>query len=276
MIQDIAPHRLDNQYYKKTPTEKSVVIYFEKNKVLLKRDDRMIHFPTFSECAGDNKDIFKTCIYLFSIDEDDFYLAESLDYSQMQDYEMTDIQVFRQAGPKELAFAGVTALHLYRWYEGVRYCGRCGQKMRHDEKERMMYCDACGQMEFPKIAPAVIVAITNGNKILLSKYADRDYKKYALIAGYTEIGETVEETVHREVMEEVGLKVKNIRYYKSQPWGLSGTILMGFYVELDGEDKITLDAEELAMAEWFERENVPVSDNHVSLTNEMIMAWKNM
>lgn len=82
----------------------------------------------------------------------------------------------------------------------------------------MMRCEYCGQMEFPKICPAVIIGVTDGNRLLMSKYAGRDYKKYALIAGFAEIGETIEETVQREVMEEVGLKVKNLRYYKSQPW----------------------------------------------------------
>ena len=85
----------------------------------------------------------------------------------------------------------------------------------------------------------------------------------------------MEETVKREVMEEVGLKVKNIRYYKSQPWSFSDTLLMGFYCDLDGEDSITLDEEELALAEWFEREDIPVEPSRDSLTNEMIMKFKN-
>lgn len=92
----------------------------------------------------------------------------------------------------------------------------------------MMRCEHCGQMEFPKICPAVIIGVTDGNRLLMSKYAGRDYKKYALIAGFAEIGETIEETVQREVMEEVGLKVKNLRYYKSQPWSFSDTLLFGF------------------------------------------------
>ena len=147
--------------------------------------------------------------------------------------------------------------------------------MRPDEKERMMYCEQCGNMEYPKICPATIIGLTDGNRILLSKYAGRTYKKYALLAGYAEIGETIEETVRREVMEEVGLKVKNIRYYKSQPWSFSDTLLMGFFCELDGEDRITLDQEELALAEWFEREEIPVEPSRDSLTNEMIMKFKN-
>ena len=129
-------------------------------------------------------------------------------------------------------------------------------------------------MEFPKICPAVIIGVTDGNRILMSKYAGRSYKKYALLAGFTEIGETVEETVAREVMEEVGLKVKNIRYYKSQPWAFSDTLLMGFYCDLDGDVEVTLDEEELALAEWFERDEIPVEPSRDSLTNEMIIKFK--
>ena len=109
----------------------------------------------------------------------------------------------------------------------------------------------------------------------MSKYAGRAYKKYALLAGFTEIGETAEETVKREVMEEVGLKVKNIRYYKSQPWSFSDTLLMGFYCDLEGDGTITLDRNELALAEWFEREDIPEVTSNESLTNEMIMRFKN-
>ena len=124
------------------------------------------------------------------------------------------------------------------------------------------------------IAPAVIVGVTDGEYILMTTYANREYKRYALIAGFTEIGETAEETVMREVQEEVGLKVKNIHYYKSQPWSFTDTLLMGFFCELDGEDGITLDTDELAMAEWFERDKMPVEAEDLSLTNEMMMAFK--
>ena len=99
-------------------------------------------------------------------------------------------------------------------------------------------------------------------------------KFYALIAGFTEIGETLEETVQREVMEEVGLKVKNIRYYKSQPWSFSSTLLCGFFCEVGGDTEITLDTEELSVGEWFDRDNIPVEDDGVSLTREMIGVFK--
>ena len=125
-------------------------------------------------------------------------------------------------------------------------------------------------MIFPRISPAVITAVTDGDRLLLSKYAGRGYARYALIAGYTEIGETMEQTVQREVMEEVGLKVKNVRYYKSQPWGVAGNLSIGYFCDLDGDDQVRLDENELASAEWFDRNDLPAKDDGISLTREMI------
>ena len=130
----------------------------------------------------------------------------------------------------------------------------------------LLHCN----MVYPKIAPAVIVGVIYDNKILMTKYSDREYKKYALIAGFTEIGETAEETVRREVMEEVGLKVKDIVYYKSQPWGFDSNLLMGFYARVEGTDAITLDKNELSLAEWVPREQVAGMDDKISLTREMM------
>ena len=134
----------------------------------------------------------------------------------------------------------------------------------------MMQCPCCANMVFPKIAPAVIVGVTNGDRILMTKYAGREYKRYALIAGFTEIGETVEETVQREVMEEVGLKVKKIRYYKSQPWGFDSNLLLGFFCELADEHEICLDREELSLAEWVDYHDILDDPEKLSLTHNMM------
>jgi NAD+ diphosphatase len=139
----------------------------------------------------------------------------------------------------------------------------------------MLFCPDCGNMVYPKIAPAVIVGITDGDKILMTKYAGREYKKYSLVAGFCEIGEAAEDTVRREVMEEVGLKVKNIRYYKSQPWGFDSNLLMGFFADLDGVNEITRDETELAVAEWIERKDTVGMNDGISLTREMIDVFCN-
>lgn len=237
-------------------------------------------------------------IYLFAIDNQDFFLfadspqkdpeRQAPSHEELTGYLMTQakaatdgshaelkpLSILRSAVPRHLAFAGITGHQLHTWYQSRRFCGKCGMPLRHSEKERMMTCDHCHTMEYPVICPAVIVAVTHGDQLLLTKYQGRDYKRYALIAGYGEIGETIEETVHREVMEEVGLKVKNIRYYKSQPWSFSGTLLLGFFCELDGSDAITLDREELSTAVWFNRDDIPDDHENVSLTWEMMRLFK--
>lgn len=272
MIQDIYPHIYKNQYTPRKPEKRSFVCIYHGKKVLLK-DSEEIVFPTIEELEKYDVNFVEKTTYLFTIDQQSFYLGEDLK-KEVTGYCWKDTEMFRKLKPQYLAFAGITGCQLYRWYQSHRFCGRCGKKMVQDEKERMLKCEECGQMEYPKISPAVIVGVTNGNRLLLSKYADREYKKYALIAGYAEIGETIEETVKREVMEEVGLKVKNIRFYKSQPWSFTDTLLLGFFVDLDGEDEITLDTDELALAEWFEREDIPIMDKNISLTNEMILHFK--
>ena len=275
MIQDIYPHQYDNQYRMIPPDGDSVALYYEEHTALLKRTGAGIVFPKFRDLERLNEEIYKDYTYLFSIDGERYYLVEKISREPLSEFALENTEIFRRADPQYRAFAGITGYQLYIWYRDHKYCGRCGHLLEQDGKERMLRCRDCGNMVYPKICPAVIIGLTDGSRILMSKYAGRNYKKYALLAGFAEIGETLEETVKREVMEEVGLKVKNIRYYKSQPWSFSDTLLMGFYCDLDGSDEITLDREELALAEWFGREEIPVEPSRDSLTNEMIIKFKN-
>ncbi len=282
MIQDI--HGIyHNEYQELIPEQDDCVMFVQGRSVLMSRDsEQTIRYITYGELrkASGGDISADACRYLFSIENqgitEKYFLGNShmITPQLMEKYEYRQQNVFRTMKPEDKAFAGITACQLANWYENTQFCGKCGTRLEHDKVERMMKCPKCGAMHYPKISPAVIVAVTNGDKILMTKYAGRDYKKYALIAGFTEIGETIEDTVRREVMEEVGIHVKNIRYYKSQPWSFTDTILMGFYCELDGEDTITMDAHELSVAEWIQRENIPTEYDGISLTNEMIMRFK--
>ena len=290
MIQDIAPHTYDNTFRIQKPEGKDFMFCIGKNRIFLRSGSGkgVLEIPRTEEILPYLPDAGERAVYLFSIDGDPYFLleAEEEDHGRLPaedgekasepgTYAWRSAQDIRAMEPMYQAFAAITALQLFRWRQSRRFCGRCGSLMKRDEKERMLRCGECGNMEYPKICPAVIIGVTDGSRILMSKYAGRAYKKYALLAGFTEIGETAEETVAREVMEEVGLKVKNIRYYKSQPWSFSDTLLLGFYCDLDGDGAVTLDREELALAEWFEREDIPDTASTESLTNEMIMRFKN-
>ena len=274
MIQDIAPHTYHNEYKPVAPDKESHILAYEEGKILMKKDGETMTLPSFGELEGKVENLYENYIYLFSIDEEHFYLIPDLDTSLLPGYQFEITRVLRTAEPQYLAFAGITGYQLFQWYSKRRFCGCCGKPMVHDEHERKMICPACGNGEYPVLSPAVIVGVTNGDKLILSKYEGRNHTRYAMIAGFAEIDETIEETVHREVMEEIGVKVKNLRYYKSQPWSFSGTLLFGFYCDLDGDDTLTVDHDELSMASWFDREDIPDEGDNISLTKEMRMAFK--
>ena len=273
MIQDIEPHIYHNEYTPVPPSADSFLMICRGRNILLKEENGAITFPRLREAEPAIQDM-DGVTYLFTIDGDRFYLPPEGSYTFPEEYREEPVSFLRTAAPRHMAFAAVTAIQLAAWYRSRRFCGRCGKPLRRHEKERMMYCDACHMMEYPKISPAVIVAVTDGDRILLTRYANRPITRYSLIAGFAEIGETIEQTIQREVMEEVGLKVKNIRYYKSQPWSFTDTLLFGFYCDLDGSGQVKLDTDELAVAEWFERKDVPGVDGDVSLTQEMMCRFR--
>ena len=113
-------------------------------------------------------------------------------------------------------------------------------------KERMLFARLAVFRSTLTISPSVIVAVYDGDRLLLTKYKGQTHNRYALVAGFCEIGENLEQAVRREVEEEVGLKVKNLYYYKSQPWPFTSTMLAGFYAELDGDSTVKLQEDELA------------------------------
>ncbi len=275
MIQDISPHKFHVEFQNHKPQSTDYVLAFSQGQLLLRGQDT-IEFPRFSECSVLCEE---QMVYLFAVDEMSFFYwripDEQLQTFLQNGFRLVKRQEFRRLTPKHLAFAAVTACMLDGWYTTNRYCGRCGHELVHDTKERMLYCPECENRIYPRINPAVIVAVTDGDKLLLTTYKGREYKNYALVAGFTEIGETFEDTVRREVMEEAGLSVKNIRYYGSQPWGFADNILAGFFCEVDGSSAIRMDEEELASARFFAREEIPVEYTDSSLTNEMICAFKN-
>lgn len=265
MIQDIGQHVYHNEYTPRPPRPEDIVFVFQNGQVLCQlSQEGQIHFPTASFFPE------QSLQYLFRIDDTAFYLSEE----PVADFEFASMRCLRSCQPQYLGFAGMTAWHLYQWYSSHRYCGKCGQPVVHHRKLRALECPNCKNLIFPVIAPAVIVAVTHGEKILLTRYAGREHKGVALIAGFCEIGERAEDTVHREVMEEAGVRVKNLRYFGTQPWGFASNLLLGFYAELDGSDEIHMDEEELQFASWIDRKDLPEPENLASLTATMIERFR--
>ena len=270
MLQQIAPRHLDNQYRPRAIVPGAKLCIFRDKEILVSLRDGEVILPDWAQL----KDSILRSVYLFSIDETPYFLAElRSDAALPEGFAYDNVRSHRRLHPKYTVYAEMTAWHLYVWYRDNRFCGRCGHPTHHDGKLRMLSCPDCGNMIFPKICPAIIVAVTDGDRILLTKYSGREYKNYALIAGFTEIGETAEETVHREVFEETGVHVKNIRYWATQPWGVDTDLLLGYFAELDGSADITMDREELSLAGWYRRDELSLPADDVSLTNDMIRAF---
>lgn len=269
MIQDIGPLQLDNTY---------------RPGATAAADDPVLLIRGAEICVSEDAGSFFPCrklfgeidlVYLFSLDEKQYFLIRDDSIPCPDGFVMRNLRSIRDSynGPLHLMFAAYTAKHLADWYRDNRFCGRCGQPTLLSEKERALTC-ACGNTVYPRIMPAVIVGVTNGDKLLLTRYRT-GYRHNALVAGFVEIGETAEETVAREVMEETGLKVKNIRYYKSQPWGIANDLLLGYFCDLDGDGTIRLDPGELSYGEWVEKKDIVLQPGHWSLTNEMMELFKN-
>ena len=188
-------------------------------------------------------------------------------------YAFRTVRELRDLGGGKELFAAFTAYHLGRWYADNRHCGRCGGTNECHPAERALRCGACGHVVYPRINPAVIVGVTKGDSLLITRYR-KGYAHNALVAGFTEIGETLEQTVAREVMEETGVSVRNIRYYKSQPWGMAQDLLVGFWCDADEDAVIRMDSNELKYAEWVRREDIVLQPNNLSLTNEMMKTFR--
>ena len=263
MIQDIYPSRYDVSYKPCQVRENDFVFLFNKDRqtVLISND-----IPRYK----DLKEHLSSVQYLFSIDEERVFLGTQTD----NDFDWVVARIQFPVLTDSHCFALTTALHLYRWYSTHIYCGSCGHRLIHLENERALKCENCGQVFYPVIAPAVIVAVTNGEKLLMSRYASREYRGSALLAGFCEIGETPEETCKREVMEEVGIRIRNIRYFASQPWGIESDLLLGYVAELDGDDTIHVDHNELADAVWVDRKDLEERMDLKSLTATMIEAFR--
>lgn len=272
MFQDIYPFEYDNRYEDKTIEDGSLFAVVRDRKILVKREDS-ISLPSLREADIQGRET----VYLFSVGGTPLFWLPDADIEKLKEegYEFIGCQTAARCTPKWLGFACAVAIDLCSWYMDNRYCGRCGCLMHRDGRERMMRCEKCGNTVYPRINPAVITAVTDGDRILLTQYKGRTGDgRYALVAGFAEIGESIEDTVRREVKEETGVSVSNIRFYKSQQWPMSSSLLFGFVCDLEGSDKITIEEDELGDAVWFSREEIPDTTEEISLTSEMISMFK--
>jgi NAD+ diphosphatase len=172
---------------------------------------------------------------------------------------------------EELAIAAL-AVRIIDFDRTTRFCGQCGAPNRQSRTERAKNCDRCGLVTYPRTSPAIIVLVRNGDRILLARSPRFPPGLHSILAGFVEPGENLEEAIHREVREETGIEVGNIRYMGSEPWPFPGSLMIGFVADYAGGE-IAIDNEEIISAGWFDRDHLPGLPSPMSISRALIDWW---
>jgi len=191
------------------------------------------------------------------------------DFSEKEGYELQPLISLFFSEPIELAQLVGRAAQLLDWHESNRYCGRCGAPTNSAKDEYSKQCADCGTAVYPRISPCIITLVTRGDEFLLAKNAQTRGEWYSTLAGFVEPGENLEETLQREVYEEVGLQVGEITYFGSQPWPFPAQLMVGFYAEYESGE-INVDGVEILEAQWFTKETMPSFPGEFSIAGQLI------
>ena len=243
-------------------------LLFRGNKILTIKDNVQFTLPDLELHKLSEKLVRRQ--YLGQVEGRTCYVAE-LSPDTVVSEAITLYNLRRLLGqiPEDLFFLAGKASQILHWDRTHQFCGQCGAQTENKIDERAKLCPSCGLVNYPRISPAIIVAITRGQEILLAKGSRFQAGFYSVLAGFVEPGETFEECVQREVREEVGLEVKNINYFGSQPWPFPDSLMVGFTADYASGD-ITIDNNEILDAGWFKVEQLPLIPGNGSIARRLI------
>lgn len=245
---------------------KSYWFVFNSNKMLINAENGQI--PLVKDLNELNITPLRK-IYLGTLMNHPCYAAEVEELNTAEGMAFEDLRSLYQILNEDIYLLAGRAIQIINWDKHHQFCGKCGTPTETMDEEMAKICPECGFISFTRISPAVIVAIVKEGKLLMAKHNYGQYRKYGLIAGFVEAGETLEEGLEREIMEEVGLKVKNIKYFGSQSWPFPHSLMIGFTAEYESGD-IEVDGKEIAHAKWFEVEDLPELPSKISIAGELI------
>ncbi|CAA9477760.1 MAG: NADH pyrophosphatase, decaps 5'-NAD modified RNA [uncultured Rubrobacteraceae bacterium] len=183
--------------------------------------------------------------------------------------EFRDLRAIFAAVNEEFFAVAGRAKQVVRWHATHRFCGRCGGETKPVGGEMAMRCSLCGMMHYPRVSPAVIVRVRRGEEILLARSPGFPKGLRSVLAGFVEPGESIEETVHREVREEVGIEVENLGYFGSQPWPFPNSLMIGFTADYAGGE-LAPQPGEIEDAAWYRAHDLPQLPPKVSIARRMI------
>ena len=208
------------------------------------------------------------------LNEKPCFILEVTDESKLDDdLILTPLRNLLGRIPDSLFTICSRSLQLSEWRRNNQFCGVCGTKMKMHETERAMFCECNNVLVYPRISPCVIVLVTRGEELLLAHNKNFPGTFYSTLAGFIEAGESAESAIHREIFEEVKVRVQNIKYFGSQSWPFPSQLMLGYHAEyLEGE--ITPDGEEIDLADWFHYKDLPnVPTGNISISGQLIESY---
>ena len=247
---------------------------FDKSKLLTKFTSDHITVPNTSDLT-ENHMIPERFQFLGTLDSYPCYAAEFTEGDLDTDnFKFKDLRALFGLLEEDLIWIAGRANQLVDWSRMHQYCGACGHRTADKTDERAKICPRCHAVNYPRLSPAVIVAVLKDNQILLARNKRFKLPFYSVLAGFVEPGETLEECVQREIHEEVGIMVKNIRYFGSQPWPFPNSLMIAFVADYaDGEIKI--DGSEIIDAAWFSKDKLPKIPPKISIARQLIDYFTN-
>jgi NAD+ diphosphatase len=242
---------------------------FQGTKLLIEHNGSSAKIPFDSHIDRPGLSILRKN-FLGHLDDHPCYAVELADEIRLPEGASLEglRQVYGQVD-EDLFWLAARAIQIVDWDRTHQFCSRCGNPTRSRQTERSKECPQCGQIHFPRLAPAVIVLVQRGNRLLLARSRHFASGMFSVLAGFVEPGETLEEAVAREVEEESGIRVQDIRYFGSQPWPFPHSLMIGFTAHYAGGE-ITLQDSELEAAGWFTADNLPPQPGRISIARKLI------
>lgn len=257
-----------NDVFRKSDVCDLCFVFF-KGSLLLRKFEDNLYVPNFDEIKDLNI-TYKNKFFIGEFGNKSCFTVEISDEIDLtQDFKFLALREVGALMEEEIFLAAGRASEVLNWDRTHKFCGKCGNKTENKKDEMAKICPKCGNIMYPVICPAIIVGITKGDKILLAHNKNFANNRYSLIAGFVEAGENLEDAVKREVFEEVGIKIKNVRYYKSSAWPFPNSLMLGFFADYESE-KIKVDGEEILAAEWFSKDNLPNIPLKFTLARKLI------
>lgn len=260
------------------PPEKEAKIpflfLFQQSSLLVKRLEKGYTIPTAEDLACSGFDS-RNKLYIGDIDSHSCYTARYPEGGIIPDgMEFVGLRQLHEQIDNSMLRAAFRAVQIVAWDETHKFCGACGEATVKKADEHAKVCPGCGHIAYPRLSPAVIVAVTKGDKLLLARNKNFTTGIYSVLAGFVEAGETLEECVKREIKEEAGIEIKNIRYFGSQSWPFPNSYMLAFTAEHESGE-IQIGENEIADAGWFGVEELPQIPGRLSISRELIEWFKN-